>query len=86
MRLIENIIREVIKESKINKDYTHFAIDKKTNKIVNGWEYKNLDSESIKEYTKMDLEDQFSDREPSEFKILKKSKLKVDPFDIKNWA
>jgi hypothetical protein len=56
MRLIENIIREILKESKINKKYTHFAIDKKTNKIVNGWEYKNLDSESIKQYTKMDFE------------------------------
>jgi len=86
MRLIENIIREILKESKINKKYTHFAIDKKTNKIVNGWEYKNLDSESIKQYTKMDLKDQFPDRKPSEFKILSKSKVSVDPFDSKNWA
>ena len=74
----------------IDPSYTHFAIDKSTGKIVEGWEYDNeIDNESIKHYCKIDLEDMFSDRKISEFKILTgKSLLKqgVDPFDWRsNW-
>ena len=41
----------------IDKSYTHFAVRKSDNKIVTGWEYEDLDKESIKDYTKMDIED-----------------------------
>jgi len=75
-------------EEAINKKYTHFAVRKSDNAIVNGWEYKNLDNESIKEYSKMDLKDQFPESKPSEFTIITKAAIErkgIDPFDTKNW-
>ena len=91
---IKNLIKEIIKEeknkkTKIDKKYTHFAISKKDNKIVTGWEYKNLDKESIIEYTKLDLMDMFPDKKYSDFKILSKNLLLnkgFDPFDSDNWV
>ena len=90
---IKNLIKEIIKEeknkkTKIDKKYTHFAISKKDNKIVTGWEYKNLDKESIIEYTKLDLMDMFPNNKYSDFKIQSKNLLLnkgFDPFDSDNW-
>lgn len=73
----------------IDKSYTHFAVRKSDDKIVTGWEYKGLDKASIKDYTKMDIEDMFPDSKYSDFKILSKDFLKrkgIDPFDTKNWS
>jgi hypothetical protein len=73
----------------INPKYTHFAIDKSTGEVVNGWEYEpEEDRESIKYYCKMDLEDMFPDRKPSEFKVLTAKALTkqgIDPFNSDNW-
>jgi hypothetical protein len=74
--------------TEIDPTYTHFAIRKSDNKVVNGWEYKNLDNESIKEYCKMDLKDQFPDSKVSEFTIVTKRGAEskgIDPFDSENW-
>ncbi len=82
---------ENINESKdsINKKYTHFAIRKSDNKIVNGWEYdKDLDKESILEYCKLDLKDDFPGEKLSNFKILTKASIEkqgINPFDSTNW-
>jgi hypothetical protein len=74
-------------ENEINPDYTHFAIDKETNKIVNGWEYdSDMDKESIAEYCKMDIIDM--DLEPKDIKINTTKFLKskgIDPFNTDNW-
>ena len=74
---------------KVDSTYTHFAIDKSTGKIVNGWEYdSDTDRESIREYCKMDLEDMFPERKFSEFKILTTKSLQkqgIDPFSWDNW-
>jgi hypothetical protein len=73
--------------NEINPYYTHFAIDKKTNKIVNGWEYdSDMDKESIAEYCKMDIKDM--DLNPKDFKINTTKFLKskgIDPFNTDNW-
>lgn len=79
-----------------DNNYTHFAINKDDNKIVNGWDYSNLydsdsksyDNESIKEYSKLDLIDMFPDKKPSEFKIVTNNFLKknnINPSDVNNW-
>lgn len=71
---------------KVDSTYTHFAVRKSDNKIVTGWEYKDLDKESIKYYTTMDLKDM--DFKPSDFRILTTKYLKlrgIDPFDWSNW-
>jgi hypothetical protein len=75
-----------LKKTKINPKYTHFALRKSDNKIATGWEYKGLDNESIKEYTRMDLKDM--DYKPSDFIITTVKSLKnknIDPFDSDNW-
>jgi len=84
IKLKENI--EQIEEN-INKKYTHFAIRKSDNKVVEGWETVS-DVESLKYYAKMDLKDIFPDSKPSDFIIYSKNALikkGIDPFDIKNW-
>lgn len=84
---IKNILKEEFGNT-INLAYTHFAVYKPTNKIVNGWEYKGLDYEDIKEYSSQDIMDMFPDYKLSNFKILTRRGLElqgVDPFDIKSW-
>ena len=70
----------------VNKKYTHFAVSKKTGKIVNGWETIS-DVESLKYYAKQDLIDM--DLKPADFKILSAATLKregTNPFDWNSWA
>ncbi len=74
------------KQFKVDKTYTHFALDKASNKIITGWEYKDLDAQSIAYYTKMDLKDM--DIKPSEVSILSVKGLKakgIDPFNWDSW-
>ena len=84
------------KLDKLGKGYTHFALLKADNKIVDGWDYSSLydksekkyDTPSITEYTKIDLEDRFPHKEYSDFKILSRQTLKrrsIDPSDTNNW-
>ena len=72
----------------VSKKYTHFAVNKKTGKIVTGWNYKGVDKEEIPHWTKIDLKDM--DLKPAEFSILSKAALEkkgIDPFDhVKNWT
>ena len=70
----------------VNPKYTHFAVDKATNKIITGWEYKDLDAQSIAEYIKGDLKD--LGVKPSDVTIKTVSSLKtkgVDPFNWDSW-
>lgn len=72
---------------KVDKKYTHFALRKLDNKIVNGWDYKNSDSDDIKLYSSIDLKD--NDLNPNDYKILSLkslTKLGINPFDWINWA
>lgn len=72
---------------KVDPTYTHFALNKNTNKIVNGWDYSNTDNESIKHYSKIDLKD--NDMSMKDYKLLTASYLKrmgIDPFDSDNWG
>jgi hypothetical protein len=74
------------KGGEIDPSYTHFAVRKSDGKIVTGWEYNDVDKQSIKYYTTIDLKDM--DFKPSEFRILTSRYLKakgIDPFDVKNW-
>jgi hypothetical protein len=72
---------------KINRKYTHFCVSKATGKIVDAWEYKGIDKESISEYYKMDMKD--NDRDRKEYKLLTKAYLLskgIDPFATVNWG
>lgn len=81
-----NKVDEAKPKGKIDPKYTHFALRKSTNKIVNGWEYKDLDPQSIAEYVKGDLKDM--DIKPSEVSVLTTKGIKaknIDLFDSDNW-
>ena len=97
----EEEIKKIIGSLNENSDdlgegYTHFAIMKSNNKIADGWDYSELydnetrsyDNQSIREYTKLDLTDNFPENKPSDFKILTRKsieKLGLNPKDTNNW-
>lgn len=67
--------------------YTHFALIGST--IYDGWEYKNLDKESIKEYTKEDLRNNFPDTNVKSFKIMTRKQVIAKNIiieDTNNWV
>ncbi len=90
----ENSISEGRKANVINPRYTHFAIDKATNKVVTGWDYKSLydkfdktyDNDSIKYYSKEDLKDMDVDFKTIKIVTVKgANKLGINPFDEHTW-
>lgn len=77
-----------INESDLGVSYTHFAILIKSNKIVNGWDYSDIDKESIKEYAREDLKNDFPDNKLSDFKVVTKANLiksGLNPSDTNSW-
>lgn len=97
--LIEQLVKEEaakIAEAKpfrVNPKYNVFALDKATNKIINGWDLDPKDKENIQdyikktsEYLKTDLKDY--DRKPSQVTMGSVKSLKakgIDPFNWDNW-
>ena len=79
---------EALQEGVNNQpSYTHYLLNRMTNKIVNGWDYNGTDPADIKYYTKLDLEDMgFSTKD---YKFLTKQsvlKLGINPDDDTAWA
>jgi hypothetical protein len=84
--LKEEMLKETVDD--LIDTYTHFAIDKSTGEIMDGWEYEDLEPSDIKYYTTMDLKDNFPERRLSEFKIVTRKSLEkqgIDPYDTNNW-
>jgi len=77
----------VVKED-LGLGYTHFAIFKSDGKIADGWDYADIDNESIKYYTKEDLVNNFPENRPSDFKVVTinvLNRMGIDPSDTNNW-
>jgi hypothetical protein len=75
----------------VNPKYTHFAVRKSDNKIVNGWDYKGIDSDDARDWAVCDMQDQFPDCKYvwNEYKFLTAKHLiknGLDPFNWDNWA
>jgi hypothetical protein len=73
-------------KNQANKHYTHFAVIKGTNVIVNGWDYRCTEDDDHKEYEKMDIEDlgyYYKDVKVLSAKHLIRNN--VNPYDYKNW-
>lgn len=93
-RVIKESVNKVLKENSStqpNPNYTHYAINKNSGKIVNGWDYSDIDSSELREFKRdyffQDLIDY--DLNPKDYKILTKrnvEKLGVDINDWNNWA
>lgn len=74
-----------------NQGYSHFAVNKKTNKIVNGWDYSEYDPSELRQfkndYFERDLIDY--DLDPKQYKIVTGKYLLrqgIDPNDNNNWS
>jgi hypothetical protein len=70
--------------------YTHFAVLKENNKIINGWDYRGYDSEELKldkrHYFYDDIKDMQFD--PKITKVVTAKYLQkqgIDPFNFANW-
>ena len=70
---------------------THFAVNKQSNLIVNGWDYSDVDPADLRnfrgDYFIVDLEDYGFN--PKEYKILTKKaciRYGVNPDDISSWS
>ena len=101
-RIIENSVRKCINEKGMeegcneesfqnNQNYSHFAVNKATNKIVNGWDYSDYDPSELRQfkndYFTVDLVD--NDLDPKQYKIVTSKYLLrqgIDPNDNNNWA
>ncbi len=73
----------------VDPTYTHFAVRCSDNKIVTGWEYKDLSNEEIKYWVKLDLKDIFPDEKLTDFKVYTikgLKKLGIDPFTWDAWV
>lgn len=76
---------------KNNQGYSHFAVSKKSGKIINGWNYKDYDPSELRQFKKdyfdVDLIDYGFN--PKDFRILSYKYLirnGIDPNDNSNWA
>lgn len=74
-----------------DQNYSHFAVNKATNKIVNGWDYNNIDSNELKQFKKDYFFNDLADYglNPKDYKIVGRNYLLrqgIDPSDNANWA
>lgn len=73
-------------------NYTHFAVNKKTNLIVNGWDYSDYDNSELRAFANDYFWDDMRDYEfnPKDYRILSRKgclKLGINPDDIDNcWS
>ena len=84
--------KKVVKEAfQNNQNYSHFAVNKATNKIVNGWDYSTYNPSELRQFRKdyfdVDLID--NGLNPKNYKILTYQYLVrqgIDPNDNNNWS
>ena len=83
---------KAIKESfQNNQNYTHFAVSKKSGKILNGWDYSEYDPSELRQFKKdyFDVDMQDYGFDPGSYKIVTGKYLLrqgIDPDDNSNWA
>lgn len=90
--IVNNSVRKYLKEAyQNNQNYTHFAVNRETLKIVNGWTYSDIDPSELRQFKNdyfiVDLVDYGLD--PKQYKILTRKTLirqGIDPDDNNNWA
>jgi hypothetical protein len=74
-----------------NQNYSHFAVNKATNKIVNGWDYSEYDPSELRQFKKDYFDADMIDYgfNPKDYKIVTGKFLLrqgIDPNDNNNWA
>lgn len=92
--MIKNSVKKIMAESldteNDGQSYTHFAVSKADGKIVNGWNYSDIEPSELRQFKNDyffdDLKEMGAD--PKEYSILSASALErrgVDPNDMENW-
>lgn len=74
----------------INPKYTHFAVTKDTNQIVNGWEYGDIEPVELRQFKKDYFFNDLSEMgiDPRNINVVSTKYLQssgINPFDTKNW-
>lgn len=74
----------------INSQYTHFAVTKDTDEIVNGWDYGDIEPVELRQFKKDYFFDDLTGMEidPHNIKIVTTKYLQnsgINPFDINSW-
>ncbi len=91
---LEDEDEETIEEGETfqnNQNYSHFAVNKATNKIVNGWDYSDYDPSELRQFKKDYFDVDMVDYgfNPKDYKIVTGKFLLrqgIDPNDNNNWA
>ena len=89
--MIINAARRIIRESSEEGNYTHFAVNKNTNMIVNGWDYSGYDPTELRQFKRDYFFDDLRDYDlnPKDYTIVTRAYLErqgIDPNDQSNWA
>lgn len=77
-------------KNRANKNYTHFAVLKNNNLIINGWEYKGYDPDELKSDKKHYFYNDITDMQ-IDYRICKILTAKylinrgIDPYNFDNW-
>lgn len=88
-------VSDAKKEMNYAKDgnYTHFAVNKETNLIIDGWDYHGYDGDELRQFKRDyffdDLEETFDDIDLKRVTILTENGCKkrgIDPFNNDNWS
>jgi hypothetical protein len=86
----KSLISSLPKNRRADKKYTHFAVGKSDNKILNGWDYSDYDSEDLNsdKYHYFDYDMKDMDYTKKDYTIKKAQSLireGINPFDFDNW-
>ena len=89
--MIINAARRIIRESSEEDNYTHFAVNKNTKMIVNGWNYSGYDPTELRQFKRDYFFDDLRDYDlnPKDYTIVTRAYLErqgIDPNDQSNWA
>lgn len=89
--MIINAARRIIRESSEEDNYTHFAVNKNTKMIVNGWDYSGYDPSELRQFKRDYFFDDLEDYglNPKDYTIVTRAYLErqgIDPNDQSNWA
>lgn len=89
--MIINAARRIIKESSEEESYTHFAVNKNTKMIVNGWNYSGYDPTELRQFKRDYFFDDLIDYDlnPKDYTIVTRAYLErqgIDPNDQSNWS
>lgn len=89
--MIINAARRIIRESSEEDNYTHFAVNKNTKMIVNGWDYSGYDPTELRQFKRDYFFDDLRDYDlnPKDYTIVTRAYLErqgIDPNDQSNWA